>query len=54
MTFDQILARLRTEGVPYGSRPDEPGNGRTDHPLCARGLYFVDDARNLYELMSPA
>lgn len=53
-TFDQILARLRAAGVPYGSEPDEPDNGRTDHPLCPRGLYFLDDARNLYELMSPA
>ena len=54
VTFDRILARLRAGGVPYGSRPDEPGNGRIDHPLCPRGLYFIDDARNLYELMSPA
>ncbi|GGL46940.1 VOC family protein [Planomonospora parontospora] len=53
-TFDQILARLRQAGVPYGSRPTEPGNGRIDHPLCARGLFFVDAARNLYEVMSPA
>jgi catechol 2,3-dioxygenase-like lactoylglutathione lyase family enzyme len=53
-TFDRILARLQAAGVPYGSEPDQPGNGRTDHPLCARGLYFTDDARNLYEVMSPA
>lgn len=53
-TFDAILARLRAAGVPYGSRPTEPGNGRTDHPLCARGLFFTDDAGNLYEVMSPA
>ncbi|MER7004886.1 VOC family protein [Dactylosporangium sp. NPDC000555] len=53
-TFDQILARLRDNGVPYGSEPDEPDNGRIDHPLCARGLFFIDDARNLYEVMSPA
>jgi len=52
-TFDQVLARLDADGVPYGSEPGEPDNGRTDHPLCARGLYFTDDARNLYELMSP-
>jgi len=53
-TFDRILARLRAGGVPYGSQPDAPDNGRTDHPLCARGLYFRDEASNLYELMSPA
>jgi catechol 2,3-dioxygenase-like lactoylglutathione lyase family enzyme len=53
-TFDEILARLHAGGVPYDSEPDEPDNGRTDHPPCVRGLYFIDDARNLYELMSPA
>ncbi|GIH79267.1 VOC family protein [Planobispora longispora] len=52
--FDQILARLQQAGVPYGSRPTEPGNGRIDHPLCPRGLFFLDAAGNLYELMSPA
>ncbi|GII05606.1 VOC family protein [Planobispora takensis] len=52
-TFDAILARLRQAGVPYGSRPTEPGNGRIDHPLCPRGLFFTDAARNLYEVMSP-
>lgn len=29
-TFDQILARLQAAGVPYGSEPGEPDNGRTD------------------------
>ncbi|WP_405087119.1 VOC family protein [Microbispora sp. NBC_01389] len=53
-TFDRILARLREAGVPYGSRPAHPDNGRIDHPLCPRGLFFVDSARNLYEVMSPA
>lgn len=52
-TFDDVLRRLRAGGVPYGSEPSAPENGRTDHPLCARGLYFRDDAGNLYELMSP-
>ncbi|AKA05350.1 metallothiol transferase FosB [Streptomyces noursei ZPM] len=53
-TFDGILARLRAADVPYGSRPDQPDNGRTDHPLCARGLFFTDADGNLYEVMSPA
>ncbi|MGW6057868.1 VOC family protein [Streptomyces sp. NPDC055189] len=52
--IEAILARLRAAGVPYGNDPGEPDNGRIDHPLCARGLYFVDDARNLYEVMSPS
>ncbi|MFE7593822.1 VOC family protein [Kitasatospora sp. NPDC057512] len=53
-SFDGILARLRDADVPYGNDPREPGNGRIDHPLCPRGLYFTDDAGNLYEVMSPA
>ncbi|MGI5154428.1 VOC family protein [Microbispora sp. CA-102843] len=53
-TFDRILARLREAGVAYGSDPAHPDNGRIDHPLCPRGLFFVDAARNLYEVMSPA
>jgi catechol 2,3-dioxygenase-like lactoylglutathione lyase family enzyme len=53
-TFDQILARIRAAGVPYGNDPAQPDNGRIDHPLCPRGLFFVDAARNLYEVMSPS
>lgn len=52
-TFDGVLARLKARGIPYGSRPTSPDDGRIDHPLCARGLFFVDDVRNLYEVMSP-
>ena len=53
-TFDRILARLRTAGIPFGNHPAHPGNGRIDHPLCPRGLFFTDEARNLHEVMSPA
>ncbi|OKI00724.1 metallothiol transferase FosB [Streptomyces sp. CB02923] len=53
-TFDWILARIRAAGVPYGNDPAHPDNGRTDHPLCPRGLFFADGDRNLYEVMSPA
>ncbi|MFF7247205.1 VOC family protein [Embleya sp. NPDC008237] len=53
-TFDAILARLRAADIPYGSSPAEPTNGRIDHPLCPRGLFFTDDTGNLYEVMSPA
>ncbi|MGP4018856.1 VOC family protein [Saccharopolyspora sp. 5N708] len=52
--FDQIRTRLEAGGVPYGSNPREPDNGRIDHPLCPRGLFFRDDTGNLYEVMSPA
>ncbi|MFF8310931.1 VOC family protein [Streptomyces lydicus] len=53
-TFDDILARIESAGVPYGNGPATPDNGRIDHPLCARGLFFRDASGNLYEVMSPA
>lgn len=53
-TFDQIHDRIRELGVPFGNSPRAPANGRVDHPLCPRGLFFTDAARNLYEVMSPA
>ncbi|MEV0645811.1 VOC family protein [Phytomonospora sp. NPDC050363] len=52
-TFDAVLARLRRMGVAYGNSPRDPANGRVDHPFRSRGLFFVDDARNLYEVMAP-
>jgi catechol 2,3-dioxygenase-like lactoylglutathione lyase family enzyme len=52
-TFDGVLGRLRERGIPYGSRPTSPEDGRTDHPLCPRGLFFKDATGNLYEVMSP-
>ncbi|MDN3353049.1 VOC family protein [Actinomadura sp. DC4] len=53
-TFDRILARVRELDVPFGNSPRTPANGRVDHPLCPRALFFADAARNLYEVMSPA
>ncbi|MFI2257418.1 VOC family protein [Streptomyces tubercidicus] len=52
-TFDAILTRLQSANIPYGNAATAPTNGRTDHPLCARGLFFRDDSHNLYEVVSP-
>lgn len=52
-TFDDILARIKERGVVYGSEPSAPDNGRADHPLVPRGLFFRDDTGNLYEVLSP-
>ncbi|MEU8379956.1 VOC family protein [Streptosporangium sp. NPDC048865] len=51
-TFDGILARLGELGVPYGDHPARRDNGRIDHPLRPRGLFFADETGNLYEVMS--
>jgi hypothetical protein len=40
-------------GEPLVAQARTPPNGRIDHPLYPRGLFFTDAARNLYEVMSP-
>src|SRR5436190_2230077 len=51
-TFDAVLARLIEGGVPFGNDPTIPDNGRFDHALCTRGLFFCDASGNLYEVMA--
>ncbi|WP_329083464.1 MULTISPECIES: VOC family protein [unclassified Streptosporangium] len=51
-TFDAILARLKEREVRYGNHPAHHDNGRIDHPLRPRGLFFADETGNLYEVMS--
>jgi catechol 2,3-dioxygenase-like lactoylglutathione lyase family enzyme len=53
-TFDHILGRLRSEGIAYGSEPNDPANGRVDHPLADRGLYFRTPDDHLLEVMASA
>jgi len=52
--FDRILGQLQSEGIAYGSEPNDPANGRVDHPLAERGLYFRTPDGHLFEVMSPA
>jgi catechol 2,3-dioxygenase-like lactoylglutathione lyase family enzyme len=51
-TFDAVVNRLKDEGMPFGSSPRDPTNGRTDHPIASRGLFWVDPDGHLYELMT--
>jgi catechol 2,3-dioxygenase-like lactoylglutathione lyase family enzyme len=51
-SFDAILGRLKSQGVAYGSHPNEPTNGRIDHPLSERGLFFQTPDGHLFELMA--
>lgn len=50
--FDAILRRLQSRGVAYGSQPSDPTNGRIDHPLSERGLFFQIPDGHLFELMT--
>jgi catechol 2,3-dioxygenase-like lactoylglutathione lyase family enzyme len=54
LAFDRILAQLQAERIAYGSEPNDPANGRVDHPLADRGLYFRTPDGHLFEVMSSA
>jgi catechol 2,3-dioxygenase-like lactoylglutathione lyase family enzyme len=50
--FDATLGRLKSQGVAYGSQPNDPTNGRIDHPLSERGVFFRPPDGHLFELMA--
>jgi catechol 2,3-dioxygenase-like lactoylglutathione lyase family enzyme len=50
--FERVLTGLRRAGLAYGSSPRDPANGRTEHPLAARGVFWVDPDGHLFEVMS--
>ncbi|MFZ1992947.1 MAG: hypothetical protein WAU75_02470 [Solirubrobacteraceae bacterium] len=50
--FDAILRRLQSHAVAYGSQPTDPTNGRIDHPLSERGLFFQTPDAHVFELMT--
>ena len=52
LTFDRILGQLRSDGIAYGSEPNDPANGRVDHPFADRGLYFRMPDGHLFEVMA--
>lgn len=54
LAFDRILAQLQAAGIAYGSEPHDPANGRVEHPLADRGLYFRTPDGHLFEVMSSA
>lgn len=51
-TFDRILGQLQSRRIAYGSQPNDPANGRVDHPLADRGLYFRTSDGHLFEVMA--
>lgn len=54
LTFDRIIRQLQSLGTAYGSQPNDPTNGRTDHPLAKHGVYFRTPDGHLFEVMSSA
>ncbi|HEY3118830.1 MAG TPA: VOC family protein [Chloroflexota bacterium] len=50
--FDQVVVRLTTEGVPYGSEHDGTYNGQTNVRSGGRGLYFPDPCGHSWEVIT--
>jgi len=50
--FDQVVARLQGEAVPYGSEHDGTYNGRTNERAGGRGLYFPDPCGHSWEVIT--
>jgi catechol 2,3-dioxygenase-like lactoylglutathione lyase family enzyme len=50
--FDAILSRVKANGIPFGSEPDSPANGRLNRRRGGRGFYFEDPSGHLLEVMT--
>ena len=50
--FEQIFARIRAEGISYGSGPFTPEDGETNSWGGGRGVYFRDPNGHLLELLT--
>jgi len=50
--FDQILARIRLEGIPYGSGPSSSEDMKINHREGGRGFYFKDPGGHLLEVLT--
>jgi catechol 2,3-dioxygenase-like lactoylglutathione lyase family enzyme len=50
--FDAILARVKGEGIAYGSGPRTPGDLSINHRGGGRGFYFKDPNGHLLEVLT--
>ena len=50
--FDEIFARLETEGIAFGSTPYETGNMKINHNYGGRGVYFCDANGHILEMLT--
>lgn len=50
--FDEILARVKQQGLAYGSGPFSPEDGEINHWNGGRGVYFRDLNGHLLELLT--
>jgi catechol 2,3-dioxygenase-like lactoylglutathione lyase family enzyme len=50
--FAAIFDRVTARGIPYGSEPDRPTDGRINTRRGGRGFYFEDPNGHLLEVMT--
>ena len=50
--FDEILQRIRNEGVSYGSGPYSVEDGKINHNFGGRGVYFRDPNGHILEIIT--
>lgn len=50
--FDGILARVKAEGIPYGSGPTSPDNMQINQRRGGRGFYFRDPNGHMLEALT--
>jgi catechol 2,3-dioxygenase-like lactoylglutathione lyase family enzyme len=50
--FDEILARVQTEGIPYGSGPRSQDDMQINHLHTGRGFYFRDADGHSWEMIT--
>ena len=50
--FDEIFARVKRKGIPYGSGPFTSKDGRINTRRGGRGFYFEDPNGHLLEVMT--
>jgi catechol 2,3-dioxygenase-like lactoylglutathione lyase family enzyme len=50
--FDAIFARIKTEGIPYGSEPNALADMNINHRGDGRGVYFRDPNGHILELLT--
>lgn len=50
--FEEIFARVKEDGVAYGSGPRSPDDMKINHRRGGRGFYFRDPNGHLLEVMT--
>jgi catechol 2,3-dioxygenase-like lactoylglutathione lyase family enzyme len=50
--FDEIFARIRADGMSYGSGPFSSEDGQINHWNGGRGVYFRDPGGHLLEILT--